>query len=167
MKWIKYKGQGTAVRFKADASLTGWGVSVDQQVDYARWSKQEASLHINIPELLGIVKGLLTFASRLQGQHDQSGIHTQDRRNKESHNVRNDSEYNMGTGPKISHQPDSRTYPRRVKSGSRSPALPCLFQSDKTETTEWQLNKRQFNRIQSKWGPFASHLNNHSSSPIT
>ncbi|MCP4493510.1 MAG: hypothetical protein GY820_40335 [Gammaproteobacteria bacterium] len=34
--------------------------------------------------------------------------------------------------------------------------LSCLFQSDKTETTEWQLNTRQFNRIQSKWGSLGS-----------
>ncbi|MCP4257747.1 MAG: reverse transcriptase-like protein, partial [Planctomycetes bacterium] len=53
-----------------DGRVLNWlGVSVNHQVDYGRWSEQEASLHINVLELLGILKGLQTFASRLQGRN--------------------------------------------------------------------------------------------------
>ncbi len=153
-----------------DGRVLNWlGVSVNQQVDYGRWSEQEASLHINVLELLGILKGLQTFASRLQGRNviicgdittslaymrKMGGIKSP---------IMSEMTVNIWELAQkyhiyliVEHAPG--------ESNQEADHLSRLFQSDKTEAMEWRLNKNHFNRIQSECGPmgtdlFASHLN--------
>ena len=53
--------KGTVQRIFSDASLAGWGASMNNQVAQGTWSNEEKSLHINILELMKADKALRQF----------------------------------------------------------------------------------------------------------
>jgi len=50
----------------SDASLTGWGVSCENQCSHGYWKAEELNLHINLLELMAAFFGLKCFASNRQ-----------------------------------------------------------------------------------------------------
>ena len=169
--------QGSAVRFQTDASLTGWGVKVDDQVDYGRWTSEESKLHINTLELLGIYKGLQTFASSLTNRNviicgdnitslayiNKMGGTRSARMSEMAIDIwRLAQRFHINL--EIEHVPGELN--READHLSR------LYQEGLNETTEWRLNKSQFNLLVRRWGPFerdlfASHWNHQLPNYIT
>jgi len=52
----------------SDASGTGWGAHLGEATAGGHWKEDEAALHINTKELLGVEKALRTFKDQLQGK---------------------------------------------------------------------------------------------------
>lgn len=174
-KIVQYRG--SIIRFQTDASLSGWGVKLGDKVAYDKWSQEDSHLHINVLELLAIFKGLKIFASSLKGQNvlicgdnttslayirkmggTRSALLTQI--TIDIWELAQSHSFNL----EVEHVPGEHN--------QEADYLSRLHQVGLSETTEWRLNRGQFNRINSRWGPlrsdlFASHSNTHLPDYIT
>lgn len=79
--------QGSATQILSDASLTGWGATVNNQPVHGLWTPQEKGLHINTLELLAVEKTIIAFQDQLynknvilRGDNVTMALHTSQRR---------------------------------------------------------------------------------------
>ena len=69
-KQIRHVSHGNPqIILETDASLEGWGASVDDNQTGGRWSAQEKENHINYLELLAIYYALKSFKSKFCNKH--------------------------------------------------------------------------------------------------